>query len=93
MISAKLKKKLIMARNRRNQIIFKHAEFHADEHQRILDDEQERLKPKKEIDTEGAEVWSAKTQEIKDKLRKKKRKSKDRWNRFAGTSDGGGRGR
>ncbi len=38
-------------------------------------------------------VWSAKTQEIRNRLTGKKTMAKDRWNRFAGTSGGGGKGR
>ena len=94
MLSPKLKKKLIQARNRRHQIINEHAKTHQAEHQRIIEEEMERREASKGEEGKGEEeVWSAKTQEIRDKLRRKKRKSKDRWNRFAGTSDGGGRGR
>ena len=37
-------------------------------------------------------VWSAKLQQIRDRNTGKMRDSKDRWNRFAGTESGGGRG-
>ena len=37
--------------------------------------------------------WSDKVGFVRNRLNRKKRKSKDRWNRFAGTSGGGGRGR
>jgi hypothetical protein len=37
-------------------------------------------------------VWSARVGEIRNRLTGQKRKAKERWNRFAGTSGGGGRG-
>ncbi len=37
-------------------------------------------------------VWSAKMQQIRDKNTGRLRDSKERWNRFAGTEGGGGRG-
>ena len=37
-------------------------------------------------------AWSAKMQEIRDRTTGKKRMAEDRWNRFAGTESGGGRG-
>ena len=45
--------------------------------------------------TEGAPgnvVWSAKLQDIRDKNTGRKRMAQERWNRFAGTEGGGGRG-
>jgi hypothetical protein len=38
------------------------------------------------------QLWSAKTATIRNRLTDKKRTSKERWNRFAGTSEAGGRG-
>ncbi len=40
----------------------------------------------------GNVVWSAKLQEIRDKNTGRARMAQDRWNRFAGTEGGGGRG-
>lgn len=37
-------------------------------------------------------VWSAKMQQIRDKNTGRARDAKERWNRFAGTEGGGGRG-
>jgi hypothetical protein len=37
-------------------------------------------------------VWSARMQEIRSRIDSKKRRADERWNRFAGTEDGGGRG-
>lgn len=38
-------------------------------------------------------VWSAKLDMIKNRITGRKQMATDRWNRFAGTSGGGGRGR
>jgi len=40
----------------------------------------------------GETVWSAKMQMIKNKNNGRERMAKERWNRFAGTEGGGGRG-
>lgn len=48
------------------------------------------LAPKKE--EKSTPEWSDKVNKIRNRLTGKQRVSKDRWNRFAGTSDGGGRG-
>ncbi|MEZ5691565.1 MAG: hypothetical protein R3D71_07865 [Rickettsiales bacterium] len=39
------------------------------------------------------EAWSEKVGTIRNRLNDKRRVSKDRWNRFAGTEDAGARGR
>ena len=90
----KLKKKIIRARNRRNQLIFQHAEQHADALEQQKEDEAAREAAKKSPENQVDEVaFSAKMQEIKNRITGKKRMAKDRWNRFAGTSGGGGKGR
>ena len=40
----------------------------------------------------GNVVWSAQLQEIRNKNTGRKRMATERWNRFAGTESGGGRG-
>jgi hypothetical protein len=50
-------------------------------------------KPKKKETVDKKEVWSVKVSTIRDRLTGKKRTSEERWNRFAGTESGGGRGR
>lgn len=40
----------------------------------------------------GKPVWSAKLQEIRNRNTGRKREATERWNRFAGTEGGGGRG-
>ena len=42
--------------------------------------------------SDGKPVWSAKLQMIENKLTGKKRAADSKWNRFAGTAGGGGRG-
>jgi hypothetical protein len=97
-VDHKLKKKLILARNKRNQRIFQNARDHKAEHERILDAEQAMLNPEREEKTrekreEEDKVWTEKTQQIRNKLTKKKHAANERWNRFAATGDAGGRGR
>ena len=42
---------------------------------------------------DGEIVWSERVGTIRNRVNGKKRNALDKWNRFAGTSDGGGRGR
>ncbi len=93
-MSRKLKKKILRAKNKRNQLIFQHAEQHADEHQKNLDEEEQRLRKQRQDPDNSVDdvVWSAKMQKIRNKLTGRKRMAKERWNRFAGTSGGGARG-
>lgn len=97
-MDAKLKKKLVLLRNRRNQRIFQHAREHKAEHDRIVGDEQSMLNPERPEKTreereEDDKVWTEKVQKVRNKLTNKKSDAKDRWNRYAGTSDAGSKGR
>lgn len=72
----------------------------SDERQREVDPESKERKEREAAEVSrraeaapGTEVWSAKLQEVRNKLTGKKRKSRDRWNRFAGTAAAGGQGR
>lgn len=92
------KKQIIRARNKRNQMIFQHARIHAAEHARILEDDLQRRQPEHEEKTreqreEEKEVWSAKTQMVRNRITGRRTKAKERWSRFAATSDSGSRGR
>ncbi len=67
--------------------------------QRQLEREEEKqkkeavtLSPKKDEEKQDDVLWSAKTQEIRNRLTDKKRMAAERWNRFAATEDAGGRG-
>jgi hypothetical protein len=93
-LDRKTKKKLLIARNKRHNIVNLMAERQEEESARIAADQEEQRqslqgKPGNIVEEP---VWSAKTQEIKNRLTGKKRAARDRWNRFAGTSGGGGRG-
>lgn len=97
-MDAKLKKKLILARNKRNQMIFQHSRIHQSEHQRITEAEFNALtarepEPTREERAEQDQVWSEKVQKVRNRLTNKKRDANDRWNRFAGTEDAGAMGR
>lgn len=100
------KKKRIMARNRRHQLINLMAwEHEAQAESGMLEapryDPEKAKKSSREAaiakaKTEGGgeqQVWSAKVGEVRNRVTGKKRAALDRWNRFAGTSGGGGRGR
>lgn len=93
------KKAVIRERARKNQITRHHVNSHLEAHEAQLDAQQamidEQLDASREAAQEAAgkeEVWSARTQDIRNRLTNKKRKSAERWNRFAGTSAAGGRG-
>jgi len=95
----KLKKKLQQIKNRKQNIIFQHAEQH--ERNRDLDREREEgIREAAKKSSRGAAsnkvqgpVWSAKMQEIRNRIDGKTRMATDRWNRFAGTDGAGAMGR
>ncbi len=92
----KLKKKLLIMRIRRVQIAVQHAEQHRQETEATRHEEEnlrQSLKGRGNDQNDDEPVWSARTQEIRNRLTGKKRMAKERWNRFAGTSGGGGVGR
>ena len=79
-------------------MIFQHARIHKAEHDRILEEDLERREAREDAKTkeqreEEREVWSAKTQKIRNRITGKRTKAKERWSRFAATSDSGSRGR
>jgi hypothetical protein len=96
--SKKHKKQQQLAKNRHTQQINQNAEVHA----RGRDLEREREEELREASlasariaektSDGKPVWSAKMQMIRDKNTGRARMAKERWNRFAGTEGGGGRG-
>ncbi len=96
----KHKKLLQFLRNRHALRINQQAEVH--ERNRELDREREEemreaalasSRKAEKTDGQGKPVWSAKMQEIRNKNTGRKQMAADRWNRFAGTEGGGGRGR
>ncbi len=95
----KAKKKQILARNRHTQMVNTMGETH--ELGRILEKErEEEMREAALTSARAAErqssgektVWSEKMQMIRDKNTGRQRMAKERWNRFAGTEGGGGRG-
>ncbi|MBA4274354.1 MAG: hypothetical protein C0436_01740 [Alphaproteobacteria bacterium] len=91
------KKAAILARNKKHTLINEQADFHEDNRalqrkfeEGVVDSLTAAPAP---TGTDGDVVWSAKLQEVRNRLSGKKRMASDRWNRFAGTAGGGGRGR
>lgn len=96
--SKKLKKQALIAKQRHQQNI--QGMVDAQERGRDLDRErEEELREAAlasariaEKTSAGKPVWSAKLQMIRDKNTGRQRMATERWNRFAGTEGGGGRG-
>ena len=93
-MSHELKKKLIAMRNRKIQVIMQHHALH-EQSQELAKEQAEASqeivtrKPGNEVDDVA---FSAKMQEVRNKLTGKKRMAKERWNRFAGTAAAGAKG-
>ncbi|MGB1540019.1 MAG: hypothetical protein ACPG80_03580 [Rickettsiales bacterium] len=95
----KEKKKRIIARNKRHNLI----NLMSQQHESVaanrelsapeLDAEEELKRSRAEKEAEEPDVWSARIGKVRNRLTGKKKRAKERWNRFAGTSGGGGRGR
>lgn len=88
------KKAAITARNKRDLRIKNTAELLAESEQKERERERELAEQlTRSTDADGNVVWSAKLQDVRNRLTGRKRMADDRWNRFAGTASGGGRGR
>lgn len=89
------KKAAILARNKKHTLINEQAAFHEDSQRREREREAgvQDAALESSVGADGEVVWSAKLQEVRNRLTGKKRMAADRWNRFAGTAGGGGRGR
>ena len=85
------KKKKIRERNKRNWMIFQHAELHREQVDIGTPEIQGKLADKTVKKDE--KLWSAQLTSIRNRLDNSRRLADDRWNRFAGTEGGGGRGR
>jgi cytidylate kinase len=77
---------------RRVGLLHQQTRDHAQEEQAAMLEAQHEASLREEAAPEQ-EAWSARTQMIRNRLTNQQRKSTDRWNRFAGTSGGGGMGR
>jgi hypothetical protein len=90
----KEKKHLIRARARKTQIIIQHAKLHQQQRDIQLEAQIAAFEATTLAEeTPGTQVWSAKTQDIRNRITGKKRQATERWNRFAGTADAGAMGR
>ncbi len=95
----KLKRKLQRIKNAKQAMIFQHAELHEENREKEREREESLREAAKKSGRaaagkiEAPAVWSAKMQEIRNKIDGKKRMAEERWNRFAGTDDAGAMGR
>ena len=94
MSDKKAKKKAQIKKNRFQQEIFNFIRLKRQEEDRVQDMEDDRRERKRDRDEEKSDdkVWSTKVNTVRNRLTDKKRDSKERWNRFAGTGGEGGRG-
>lgn len=99
-LTRKQKKKALMRKNEMHQGIFNLLRMRRGEADRVKNlndvsekDRKKRRNREEENREDKKEIWSVKVSTIRNRLSDKKRTSDDRWNRFAGTEDGGGRGR
>ena len=87
-LTKKEAKKLQQKKNRYHQMLYNILRLRRAEEARV----KELQKPAKKENKKTDDQWSDKVSTVRNRLTGKKRESKERWNRFAGTSDGGGRG-
>lgn len=86
------KKWFTLKRNKRDLMMLRLQQDVSREQERI-EDLKETQAPARDEEKQEEQLWSARTQEIRNKLNNKKREADNRWNNFAGTSDAGSRGR
>lgn len=91
-LTKKERKKEQQKKNRFHQELFQWLRLRRAEDERVKEQEKERTKPSRESAKKDDEVWSAKVSTIRNRLDGQRRDSKERWNRFSGTSSAGGRG-
>jgi hypothetical protein len=89
-MSKKEKKKAQLKKNKFHEQMFQIMRLRRAEDSRIQSLTELRKPKRQEKKADGE--WSDKTASIRNRLTGKKRESKERWNRFAGTEGGGGRG-
>lgn len=88
------KKKKIRERNKRNWLIFQHAELHREQVDIAAPETQLQGKRAEKTVKKDEKIWSAQLVSIRNRLDNSRRTADERWNRFAGTDDGSGaRGR
>ncbi len=84
-------KKALQKKNRYHQHLYNLLRLRRGEEDRVQELEKS-AKPKSAPAGNEKEIWSEKVSTIRNRLDGSKRTSKERWNRFAGTESGGGRG-
>ncbi|MES2984504.1 MAG: hypothetical protein V4735_04870 [Pseudomonadota bacterium] len=97
--SKKVKKQQQLVKNRHAQMVNQNAEAHARGRDLEIEREEELREGAlasariAEKTSAGKPVWSEKMQMVLNKNTRRRTMATDRWNRFAGTEGGGGRGR
>lgn len=89
----KEKKKALVKKNLKDQQIFEAMRLRDLEAERVEELEKaQRQRPAGKESKKDELLWSEKVNTLRNRLTGQKRDSKERWNRFAGTEGGGGRG-
>lgn len=88
-LTRKQRKQLQYKKNRARELLFQHLRQRRAEAARVRAMEEAG---KKKGEPKGKKDWSDKVSKVRNRLTGKKRESKERWNRFAGTGEAGGRG-
>lgn len=95
-LTKKEKKKLLNKKNRYHQQIFELLRLRTQEADRVeeLETDQKPKRTQEGRKKKGDEdpIWSEKVSTIRNRINGRKRQSKERWNRFAGTGSAGARG-
>ncbi len=93
-LSRKAKKKAQVKKNKYHQMLYELVRLRREEDAKLKDEKRARESKTRIEDAKSEDelVWSAKVGEVRNRLTDKRRASKERWNRFAGTEGGGGRG-
>jgi hypothetical protein len=85
-----IKRRAQQKKNRHHQQMFQLMRMRRADAARLRENEN-RMNPKRASGQQ--KEWTDKVSKVRNRLTGKKRDAKDRWNRFAGTSDAGARGR
>jgi hypothetical protein len=91
-LTKKQKKQHLYKKNRQHEKLFHLMRLRRAEASRIKELDDKRNKPKIADKKKKKKKFTDKVSKVRNRLTGKRRESKERWNRFAGTSGGGGRG-
>src|SRR5690606_35881718 len=89
-LAKKLKRRAQQKKNRHHELMYEIMRIRRADDVRIRENSR-RMNPKR--NEAKKQQWTDKTAKVRNRLTGKKRDAKERWNRFAGTSDAGSRGR